>query len=265
MAGVHRIQVLARIGLRLFAVGLVLSALGKAMQPHVAAAGLSWTRLDQPQRVVLVLIASLLESLVGGLLLVGGRCRAVLRAGASLAAALLVLHAIGMASHSSGCGCFGEIAVPDGAAIALLVLGVLGCEVAVRSADACLGRRQLALVLPLAIAVPTLAASQSWQSPASAEQELRRILALGSGERGTAIVGTWSCDECRRALEDALRSAAPDEQLFFVTRASQPPPDTMPAGSFVSTSIADQLWWRLAVSTPPRLLRFEPAAGGRAP
>jgi hypothetical protein len=238
----------------LFALTLLVSAVAKALGPRAAAAGLLWTHLDQSLRVAIVVGGILLETLVGGLLLVGGRCRAVLWSGAGLAAALLVLHAIGLARSPSACGCFGDLALPDAVPLALSLLGLIGCAAAARSANARASWQRFAAVLMLSFVAPGLAVTRLGVI-ASAEEELRSTLAVGPDEHAVAIVGTWSCDDCQRVLQSAVRTAS-GERLFFVTRVSDQHPAAVPDQRFVLAAIPDHLWWRLVVATPPRIVRF---------
>lgn len=249
----------ARVGTGLFALGMIFSAVAKSLGPQAAAAGLLWTHLGQTERVVLVVAGSFLECFVGGLILVGRGCRTVLWMGASLAAALLVLHLMGMASSLSGCGCFGDLAVPDGVVLALLGLGLLACTAALRVAHAGLDWRRLGWVILVSVAVPASAVPGLLQKPTSPIDELRQTLDIEPNERAVALVGTWSCDECKRALDDILDAPPPsDKQVFFVTRASEHLPQRIRSGTFVQASIPDALWWRLVTSAPPVVVRFEP-------
>lgn len=254
-----------RAGTGLFALGLLFSAVAKSLGPGAAAAGMVWTHLGHAQRIALVLLAVFVETLVGGLLLAMWRCRLVLWSGAALAAVLLFLHTMVMASSSRRCGCFGEVPVPDGVSLSLPGLGLLGCTAALRTANAILNPKRFGCILLMAIVVPALAASGLSSPPTSTAEELRSSLGIGPGERAVALVGTWSCDECERALLDLLDRPVTGRRVYFVTRVSERLSPRLDTGTFVPATIPDALWWRVVTSTPPVLVDFGSAAVARGP
>jgi hypothetical protein len=252
----------ARTCARLYGLGLVLAALAKSHGPHAAAAGLLWTHFGLNARLALILVGSFVELLVGLSVLVGVRCRPVVLAGLATAATLLILHLIGMASSSSSCGCFGDLPVPDGVTLGILGMGMVGCATAMRSAQARPNWRRLGLLLLPAVAAPALALLSLAQQPKSPAETLRRLLGVGQEGNAIALVGTWSCADCRHELERIVAQRRSTERIFFVTRESERQRAPVSVESVERAQVPDLLWWQLVPSKPPVVLRFGPEVAG---
>lgn len=234
----------------LVALALIAAAVLKVLSPYEATAAMRWTGLPYDLRMALVYLGCWVETVVGLLVLLLGKNRWSHLAMGVLCLGLLVLHFVQRSSGS--CGCFGSLAVPESATIALLIVGVFVSAALVwrlpRAGAPRWARLGLTGFVALIVFVPLL-----WVQSDAGPPELT-LVARDDARSGDVlyVIGSQSCHHCAEVLEQ-LRARDPlPWQVVFVERENDTAQGIVVNLQGVSRlRVPENLWWNLIADAPP--------------
>jgi len=286
---VSNAQRLAVVGTLVFAAMLILSSWLKAENNSKAAQSLLWTGLDRDIRVLMIDVLGFVEAGIGAALVLFPRRKLVHSLAIVLAVGLATGHVLGMVKGAENCGCFGELDVPDWATLTGLGIGLVSSIVRLVGLRGVTGPSKVVALRFGLVLAGAVAAMYPWvnerlfqkshiikrdgQKVAATPAE-RLLQKLGipvdaideEGVNMLIVVGRWSCDHCKAALEDFADKRKHDERVadlmfyFVVSDKDKGPRPTFTRGFnwMEVATIPDKLWWDLIIDTSPSYVRVKP-------
>lgn len=263
---------------RCYGASLLVAGIAKTLAPWMAAAALQWLGGSLTQRSFLVTCVSIVELVVGALVLKSVNRWVVVAGGA-----LGLLFALGRAMQhfaagaAGACGCFGEIVVADGVALGCGIVGmVVGSALLWRSEGHSRVERGLLSSALVALTVGIILSMLVRPSPS--KSTLRQFIAAEEWNGGgVGVVGSMECDDCRKVLYEIgerMRSKRfPCAHVALVVRASD---GGLRSGQYERfapwlylVEVPDAVWWAWIDKKPPTLVAWgsdlEPTAVSELP
>lgn len=258
---------LARVGSVAFALLLWTSAFLKAVGPNFTASTLSWTGWSFEVRVHVVDATVIAEALVAAALLGCGRNRAVQAVGALTAVLLLVLHLLVVTRGDGGCGCFGEVVVPDAVTFAGLAVGLVSCGwLALRGSlpkPSSRRKRGTGLLVVVCVLVAAVWPLGGRDPMAPIDRMLTRVAMEPGTREALFVIGAFACAPCYEEIEriDALRTTHPGlpaVPVYFVSPVTSDPPEDIGTRFpwLRNARVPEELWRRLTDSGSPAFIHY---------
>jgi hypothetical protein len=181
-------------------------------------------------------------------------------AGLSLALSLATLHAWFLWRGGRQCGCFGDYDPSHAAIFGVLAVGAGSTALMILRRST--GRPVRTLVVALGVvAGSALATGPMWvQSRASGSPADGLAYSLRSRfpdlSEARVIVGDVRCEECMAELKASMEMDG--AAIVFVSRRGAPSSELKVGSGEEPNSliVADELWWSLILTVPPRLLDY---------